>query len=76
MVRRLVNAGAKVTVRDTQGNTALHLACLHGEVECAKEILANESMDLQQWNYNGESNEKTRQFEIYSMISSNNSFFI
>jgi ankyrin repeat protein len=72
MVQHLVRAGAKVSVRDSQGNTALHLACLHGEVDCAREILANnvEAFDLQQWNYNGEfANQKW----TFSYISLRNS---
>ncbi|GAB6026104.1 hypothetical protein CHUAL_012306 [Chamberlinius hualienensis] len=38
VVRRLVLAGARTTVRDWHGNTPLHLACERGELECIKEL--------------------------------------
>lgn len=39
IVRWLLVAGAKPGVRDIEGNTALHLACLHRRNECAKQLL-------------------------------------
>uniref|UniRef100_A0A1Q3EXG1 Putative developmental protein cactus n=1 Tax=Culex tarsalis TaxID=7177 RepID=A0A1Q3EXG1_CULTA len=39
IVRWLLVAGAKPGIRDIEGNTALHLACLHRRNECAKQLL-------------------------------------
>ncbi|KAJ8673216.1 hypothetical protein QAD02_004478 [Eretmocerus hayati] len=39
IVRRLVLAGANLELRTRSGNTALHLACLNGNLDCAKAIL-------------------------------------
>lgn len=55
IVRRLMVAGAKTGIRDVEGNTPLHLACLHQRTDCAKELLNPLSQDLEQWNYNGKS---------------------
>lgn len=61
-VKKLINAGADVNVRDNRCNTALHLACLNDDLSCVhiitsavypqneKKLLAN----LEQWNYDGE----------------------
>lgn len=62
IVKKLINAGADVNVRDHRCNTALHLACLNENARCVeviisavypqktKKLLAN----LEQWNYDGE----------------------
>lgn len=39
IARCLVVAGANVDVRDRRGNTALHLACQIGDLECVKALL-------------------------------------
>lgn len=39
IVRRLIVAGAKPGIRDVEGNTALHLACLHRRNDCASALL-------------------------------------
>lgn len=61
-VRKLIDNGADVNVRDNRCNTALHLACLNENMYCVqtilsaayslkeKKLLAN----LEQWNYEGE----------------------
>lgn len=61
-VKKLINAGADVNIRDNRCNTPLHLACLNENVSCVhaiisavfpqkeKKLLAN----LEQWNYEGE----------------------
>ncbi|XP_047001485.1 NF-kappa-B inhibitor cactus isoform X1 [Schistocerca americana] len=38
IVRRLVVAGATVDIRDRSGNTALHLACLNGDIDCVRAL--------------------------------------
>jgi len=39
VVRLLVNCGASSDVRDQRGNTALHLACSRGLVQCVVEMV-------------------------------------
>ena len=39
IVRRLIVAGANVTLKDRHGNTALHIACNRGYLEVAKALL-------------------------------------
>ena len=39
IVRLLVNCGASCDVRDHHGNTALHLACRRGLVQCIVELM-------------------------------------
>ena len=39
VLRKLVVAGASLGIRDRNGNTALHLACSAGDVECVKQLL-------------------------------------
>lgn len=67
IVRRLLVAGVNQTIRDANGNTALHLACGHGKVSSAKELLTplnpvemqqgvpnlKVPQDLELWNYDG-----------------------
>lgn len=49
IVRWLVVAGAKTSIRDIEGNTPLHLACLHRRTDCAKELLTPlNAMEFQQ----------------------------
>lgn len=49
IVRRLMVAGAKTSIRDIEGNTPLHLACLHRRTDCAKELLTPlNAMEFQQ----------------------------
>ncbi|XP_050460079.1 NF-kappa-B inhibitor cactus-like [Cataglyphis hispanica] len=38
IVRRLVLAGADLSLRNFRGNTALHLACANGDLACAKAL--------------------------------------
>jgi NF-kappa-B inhibitor alpha len=38
IVRRLLVAGARVTIQDRDGNTALHLACISGDMKCFKAL--------------------------------------
>uniref|UniRef100_A0A182QBJ6 Uncharacterized protein n=1 Tax=Anopheles farauti TaxID=69004 RepID=A0A182QBJ6_9DIPT len=67
IVRRLLIAGSNQTIRDAEGNTALHLASSRGNVDCVKALLAPLSpneiahgaantkipQDLELWNYDG-----------------------
>jgi len=39
IARCLVVAGANVDIRDRRGNTALHLACQIGDLECVKALM-------------------------------------
>lgn len=39
IARCLLVAGANVDVRDRRGNTALHLACQIGDLECVKALM-------------------------------------
>jgi len=39
IVRLLVMSGARQTTRDRKGNTALHLACASGDMDCIRELL-------------------------------------
>lgn len=38
IVRRLVLVGADLSLRNSRGNTALHLACASGDLACAKAL--------------------------------------
>ncbi|XP_014219233.1 NF-kappa-B inhibitor cactus-like [Copidosoma floridanum] len=38
IVRSLVLAGANMSIKNYQGNTALHLACISGSLDCAKAL--------------------------------------
>jgi ankyrin repeat protein len=41
----LISFGAQPSVKDSNGNTALHLAVLHGNLECVKAILNTNSIE-------------------------------
>jgi len=45
-VRQLLLEGADVNQRDQQGDTALHLTCLHGNEEILEMLLRHPSIDL------------------------------
>lgn len=55
IIRQLLLAGIDQTIRDANGNTALHLACYYGKSISAKELLtpADLKQDLELWNYDG-----------------------
>ncbi|XP_023270937.1 NF-kappa-B inhibitor epsilon [Seriola lalandi dorsalis] len=38
VVRSLVEKGASLELQDQDGNTALHVACQHGQTDCAREM--------------------------------------
>ncbi|XP_060947247.1 NF-kappa-B inhibitor epsilon [Limanda limanda] len=38
VVKKLVEKGASLELQDQDGNTALHVACQHGQTECANEM--------------------------------------
>ncbi|XP_035534298.1 NF-kappa-B inhibitor epsilon [Morone saxatilis] len=38
VVKSLLEKGASLELQDQDGNTALHVACQHGQTECAKEM--------------------------------------
>lgn len=83
IVKKLINAGADVNIRDNRCNTPLHLACLNESVGCVqtiisavfpqkeKKLLAN----LEQWNYEGETSFyiacKLRNISIMRALESN-----
>lgn len=82
-VKKLINAGADVNIRDNRCNTPLHLACLNESLKCVhiiisavfplkeKKLLAN----LEQWNYEGETSFyiacKLRNISIMKALESN-----
>ncbi|XP_028295831.1 NF-kappa-B inhibitor epsilon [Gouania willdenowi] len=54
VVKDLVNKGVSLELQDQDGNTALHLACQHGLVECASEMTFSRSslstvLKMQNW---------------------------
>jgi ankyrin repeat protein len=52
----LLSFGAQPSVKDSIGNTALHLAVLHGNLDCLKAILNTnntESLPLDDFNDEG-----------------------
>ena len=38
----IVNRGGNVNILDTDGNTPLHLACLHHNIDCAKRLIKSD----------------------------------
>ncbi|XP_008274982.1 NF-kappa-B inhibitor epsilon [Stegastes partitus] len=56
VVKGLVEKGASLELQDQDGNTALHVACQHGQTECATEMTRDMSssklmpvLDTQNW---------------------------
>ncbi|KAL3052324.1 NF-kappa-B inhibitor epsilon [Trematomus bernacchii] len=56
VVKQLVEKGAGLELQDQEGNTALHVACQHGETECATEMTRDVSpskmapvLEIQNW---------------------------
>lgn len=41
VVKSLVGKGASLELQDQDGNTALHVACQHGQTDCASEMIAD-----------------------------------
>lgn len=63
-------------MRDRNGNTALHLACQNGDLQCVKEILTKPEthlqftqQDLEQWNYDGMLNSNFYIFIIFKFTA-------
>lgn len=46
VVKGLVGKGASLELQDQDGNTALHVACLHGQTDCASEMVTDVSQGL------------------------------
>ncbi|XP_037606927.1 NF-kappa-B inhibitor epsilon isoform X1 [Sebastes umbrosus] len=56
VVKGLVEKGASLELQDQEGNTALHVACQHGQTECATEMTRDVSpsklapvLEIQNW---------------------------
>lgn len=56
VVRALVEKGASLELQDQDGNTALHVACQHGQTDCASEMTRDVSpsklapvLEVQNW---------------------------
>ncbi|KAK2856085.1 hypothetical protein Q5P01_004820 [Channa striata] len=56
VVKSLVQKGASLELQDQHGNTALHVACQHGQIECATEMTREVSisklapvLEIQNW---------------------------
>lgn len=59
VVKSLVGKGASLELQDQDGNTALHVACQHGQTECADEMTRDVSLSklvpvLETQNWRGE----------------------
>lgn len=61
IVKKLINAGADLNIRDNRCNTPLHLACLNENARCVQTIISavfpqkeKRLANLEQWNYEGE----------------------
>jgi ankyrin repeat protein len=50
VVKILLDKGASLRARTSQGRTALHLACIEGQAESARQLLANMKLTNQPWN--------------------------
>lgn len=59
-LKKLINYGADLNIRDNRCNTALHLACINENVSCVQTIISAVNKEqktlanLEQWNYEGE----------------------
>ena len=61
VVKKLVEKGASLELQDQDGNTALHVACHHGQTDCANEMTRDVSPSklapvLETQNWRGEEN--------------------
>lgn len=61
VVQSLVEKGASIELQDQDGNTALHVACQHGQIGCASEMTRDISpsklapvLETQNWRGEGE----------------------
>lgn len=62
VVKGLVEKGSSLGLQDQEGNTALHVACQHGQIECATEMTREVSPSklapvLETQNWRGEEKE-------------------
>ncbi|XP_055298376.1 NF-kappa-B inhibitor cactus isoform X2 [Sitodiplosis mosellana] len=69
VVRRLLVAGANASIRDGDGNTALHLACINGDMTTVEALLKPiTAAELKEYNQSAhqlpQSNASRRQFSI------------
>ncbi|MEQ2168999.1 hypothetical protein GOODEAATRI_020451 [Goodea atripinnis] len=46
VVKALIEKGASLELQDQDGNTALHVACQHGQTECVTEMIRDQSLRL------------------------------
>lgn len=64
VVKGLVGKGASLELQDQDGNTALHVACQHGQTDCASEMVTDMSpallaLVLETQNWRGEEGRET-----------------
>lgn len=65
VVKDLVEKGASLELQDQDGNTALHVACQHGQTECTTEMTREFSpsklapvLETQNWRGEGKKNSR------------------